>query len=529
MIDEPLPEYQGTAEKRYELLKTDRDPFLRRARACSKYTIPSLIPEEGDSGYTDYPTPYQSFGARGVNHLAGKLLLGLLPANTAFFRLMPDPKAINTAKPPLSDQVMAGIQSALAKIEQTLLQIIEARSLRVFAFEAFKHLIVGGNVLIGVTKTSTRVFPLHQYVVNRDPEGTILEIIIRECVSPEALPEKIREDVITRAKSVPGQHAKTVSIFTHIRRQGSRFTSNQEVCGIPVPGTSGNWPEDKLPYLPLRWTRIDGESYGRGHCEEYLGDLVSLEGLSQAIVEGAAGAAKLLFMVKPGSTTDPKDVAEAENLAVIQGDKEDVGALQAEKSADLQIAANTAQAIETRLSYAFLLNSAVQRDAERVTAEEIRYVANELETSLGGVYSIFSQEFQRPLVLVLLAQAMRDKSVPPFPIQSITPVIVTGVDALGRSQQFSRMTNILLQAAQILGPEPVAARIDVGAYLTAAFESEGVDKSTGVIKSEEQYQAEVQAQQQMQLAQAATPNAVKAMGDAVQAQQQNQSQQPTQQ
>ncbi|UZT50437.1 head-to-tail connector protein [Enterobacter phage 04_vB_Eclo_IJM] len=34
-----------------------------------------------------------------------------------------------------------------------------------------------------------------------------------------------------------------------------------------------------------------------------------------------------------------------------------------------------ADAIEQRLGWAFLLNSAVQRNAERVTAEEIRYVA----------------------------------------------------------------------------------------------------------------------------------------------------------
>lgn len=62
----------------------------------------------------------------------------------------------------------------------------------------------------------------------------------------------------------------------------------------------------------------------------------------------------------------------------------------------------TADAIESRLSYAFMLNSAVQRSGERVTAEEIRYVANELEDTLGGIYSILSQELQLPLANTLL-------------------------------------------------------------------------------------------------------------------------------
>lgn len=56
------------------------------------------------------------------------------------------------------------------------------------------------------------------------------------------------------------------------------------------------------------------------------------------------------------------------------------------------------------MSFAFLLNSAVQRQGERVTAEEIRYVAGELEDTLGGVYSILAQELQLPLAKRLLNQ-----------------------------------------------------------------------------------------------------------------------------
>ena len=44
------------------------------------------------------------------------------------------------------------------------------------------------------------------------------------------------------------------------------------------------------------------------------------------------------------------------------------------------------------------------RSAERVTAEEVRYMAQELETALGGVYSILSQEFQYPFVNLLLGR-----------------------------------------------------------------------------------------------------------------------------
>ena len=44
-------------------------------------------------------------------------------------------------------------------------------------FEAIKHLIVGSNVLLFVSKEGLRVFPLSQYVIERDPMGNVLEII----------------------------------------------------------------------------------------------------------------------------------------------------------------------------------------------------------------------------------------------------------------------------------------------------------------------------------------------------------------
>ena len=68
-----------------------------------------------------------------------------------------------------------------------------------------------------------------------------------------------------------------------------------------------------------------------------------------------------------------------------------------QKFNDFRVAQESAQKIEERLAAAFLLNSSVQRDAERVTAEEVRFMAQELESTLGGVYSVLSQEFQLPL------------------------------------------------------------------------------------------------------------------------------------
>ncbi|MCZ0814423.1 portal protein, partial [Klebsiella pneumoniae] len=92
--------------------------------------------------------------------------------------------------------------------------------------------------------------------------------------------------------------------------------------------------------------------------------------------------------------TQVRRLTAAQSGAFVPGRKQDIEFLQLEKSGDFTVAKNVSDTIEARLSYAFMLNSAVQRTGERVTAEEIRYVASELEDTLGGVYSILSQELQ---------------------------------------------------------------------------------------------------------------------------------------
>ena len=69
-----------------------------------------------------------------------------------------------------------------------------------------------------------------------------------------------------------------------------------------------------------------------------------------------------------------------------------------DKFNDFRVAYQAMQGIEERLSQQFMLQSSVQRNGERVTAEEIRYLAGELEDTLSGIYSILSQEFQMRLL-----------------------------------------------------------------------------------------------------------------------------------
>jgi len=281
----------------------------------------------------------------------------------------------------------------------------------------------------------------------------------------------------------------------------------QEVKGIELPKSRGTFPLDATPYIPLRWNRVDGEDYGRGFVEEYYGDLKSLEGLTKAIVEGSAAASKVLFMVSPNGTTRARKLAESPNGAIIEGQASDVSVLQLNKFADFRIAYDAMRGIEQRLQLSFLLNASVQRDAERVTAEEIRYMAQELEDTLGGVYSILSQEFQLPYVMRKMRVMEKGNKLPQLPKNTVRPSIITGLEALGRGNDKNKLISFLSTLAQTLGADVIQQFVNIPDAIKRLATSEGIDPE-GLIKSQEQIQQEMQQQQLLQAAQNIDPNQV---------------------
>jgi hypothetical protein len=505
--------------QRYEKLETERTPFLTRARECSKLTLPTLVPDAGHSSSSTFDTPFQGIGARGVNNLASKLLLALVPPNSPFFRLTVDDFKLQELTQ--QEGARAEVEEALSSIERAVMSEIESSSVRIATFEALKHLLVAGNVLLYLPeKGGMRVFHMDRYVIKRDPMGNALEMITKEDISPETLTPELQMLCDMDPDKDDGYGHESVQLYTRVIRDGKNWKVSQELKGKEVPNSEGTYPLEKTPWIPLRLSRIDGESWGRGYVEEYLGDLKSLETLTQAIVEGSAASAKVLFLVRPNGTTRARVLAEAPNGAIREGDAADVSTLQVQKQGDFQIAFQTAQEIKERLAYAFLMNSSVQRNAERVTAEEIRYMAGELEDALGGIYSILSQEFQLPLVNRLLLQMQKQRKVPALPKGIVQPTITTGLEALGRGHDLNKLAAMLEQLSQ-LGPETLMKHMNIGDYISRVGTSLGIDMK-GLIKTEEEMNQEMQQAQMQQTGQQLAPQAFDAVKEQMMAQQQPQ-------
>lgn len=515
MTDLPSSADTNTARGRYSQLESLREPYLARARDAALVTLPHLMPPKGHTPSAKLYTPYQSLGSRGVNNLAAKLLLTMFPPNSPFYRYDLTEKAIREMEERGVDTNARGkIDAAMSKYERAIQRKIESGAYRVGMFPALKHLIVSGNVMPFIPKKGPqRVFSLENYVVVRDASGTVIELITLERVAPVALPEHVRSLI---PEHDPRTGTQDVELYTWVRLTEDNWVSHQEVNDVVIPESRGTYPKELLPYIPLRWNVIDGEDYGRGYVEDYLGDLYSLEGLSKAIVEFAAAAARVIPMVKPGAPVTMRQLARAKSGQPIAGNIDDVGILQLEKYADFRVARETMEDISKRLSYAFLLNTAVQRTGERVTAEEIRYMAQELESALGGTYSVLSQELQLKFLQRIEHIMQQAGELPKLPREFAEPTIITGVEALGRGQDLAKYRG-LIAIINEFGPQvgaQILARLNIGEFVDRLAAAATID-TEGLIKTEEQVQMEQQQQQAMQLSQQLGPQAISAVGGMV--------------
>ena len=493
-----------TAAGRYAQLQSARSTFDREAKESSKLTIPSLIPESTTGTRSKIKTPFQAVGARGVNSLASKLLFALLPPSTAFFKLSIDSlELLKQGQEGLETEIDKGLRT----IETALMNEIEISNDRVAMFEALKHLIVGGNVLLYLTDEGLKVYPLSKFVCKRDAVGNVLEIITQESVSPNALSPEFLEQIKKKENYDEKTMDSDLDIYTYVKRVNDDFMWYQECKGEKIPGTDGRSKVDVSPWITLRFVRIDGEDYGRGYVEEYRGDLISLEALMQAIIEGAAASAKTIFLVNPNGVTRAATLAKAPNGAIREGSANDISVMQVGKGADFQVSFSAIQRIESRLEYAFLMARSVQRDAERVTAAEVTMMANELENSLGGIYSILTQEFQLPYLKRRMHMLVRSGKAPKLPEKLVKPKIVTGVQGLGRGNDRNKLIEFIGTVSQALGPDIMRQYMNVDEAIKRLATSIGID-TANLVKTQEEIQNEMEAMQQQQLIQSLGPAAL---------------------
>ena len=400
---------------------SDRNPYENRAEEICDISLPYLIRSDGanqSSRLAD--TASQSFNGRLINNLKAKMGMALLPPSTSSFRLKPDAVGM-LALFGQDVEAHAAISQDLSMKTDVINTEIEVQQIRSSAFDMVAQLIGVGSVVVEkIEGKGMIIYPLKSFIVKLDSRGEPLGMCVKETIS--VLPEGITVD----------KEGDTYELYTLLDydKDLDIWVMTQDINGELVGEEKTYKTYDDLPFRYFGWTWMIGDKYHRPFAEDYYADMNQLDKLAKLNTDGAIISAKSILMVNTrGGRTRKVDITNAANGEVIDGVADDVTAFQFQKGHDFQVSNEREAMIKKELQAAFLDTGSVTRDAERVTAEEIRVMAQQLEAStLAGIYSKMSLRWSKWIV----EQVMSELGIK---FEAIDVDVLTGLDALGRSQE----------------------------------------------------------------------------------------------
>lgn len=492
--------------KLWEKFVTKRNPFLDRAKYYSRLTLPYLLNDVGDN--TSSQNGWQGVGAQATNHLSNKLAQVLFPAQRSFFRVDLTTKGEEELAKNGLDKTK--IATMFAKIEIQAMKTLEMKQFRPAIVEAFKHLIVAGNcMLFKPKKGNMSAIPMHSYVVNRDSNGDLLDIIMLQKKALRTFDAATRMIIEAGMKGKKCKEDDEVKLYTHATyKPDGKWEVCQSADDIPV-GKVSTVKQDKLPFIVLTWKRSYGEDWGRPIAEDHSGDLFVIQFLSEAVARGAALMADIKYLIRPGSQTDINHFVNSGTGEVITGVEEDIHIVQLGKYADLTPIDAVLEKYSRRIGVVFMMEALTRRDAERVTAVEIQRDALEIEQNMGGVYSLFAMTMQTPIAMWGLQELGKT-----FTDEFVDPVIVTGIEALGRMAELDKLANFSqYMSLPATWPEPAQRSIDWPKYMD--WVRGQISAELPFIKSEEQLQQEAAQAQEAEQENQLNEGVAKAVPDVI--------------
>tara|TARA_R110000851_G_scaffold75057_2_gene165574 strand:- start:122 stop:1687 length:1566 start_codon:yes stop_codon:yes gene_type:complete len=468
-------------KKRWAHLDGIRQSILTRCEQYSEWTLPSVFPRPGLNEDTELQLDYQSLGAEAVNNMANKLALTLLTPHRPFFRLnitAGERQALQAEgmEPPM-------IEAVLAQTERDAMTELERIGVRTATVDAAKLLLITGNALIKIPKEGDEgqasTFSLRRYVVRRDASGNVIEIIIRQVADLNTFSEENRTKIIM-ARELNEKDKPDVELFTYMTLIKNRWELVQAADDATLEDSHTIYPKKKLPYIVLVWNRVDNETYGRGLVEDYAGDFHGYHGLSEAGANLTAILCDIKFLSDPRAGNDIETLNNSASGTYVAAVPDTIGTSTSSIITPTDMLEMYLSKYERRIGRAFLLNSSMVRDAERVTAAEIRFMSDELQTSHGSVYANLNNTFQAQLANLLLQRL-------DFDLVESEPTIVTGLDSLARSADINNL-RLWLQDMALLEqvPEGLLTKLKTENIAAALASGYGISHTDYVMNDKEQ-------------------------------------------
>lgn len=496
----------GTIQKQWEAMRSDKGDLEDRSETYAKWTIEGICPEDGTETHEQVGS-YVLIGPRLVNTLANKIVESMFPHSRAFFAVGLSVEAETEILREVGEGPLAEAAETLRKesrhVEKRGMTRLDVVAYRPVAVEAAQHIIVTGNACIRRLKDESRVvYGVKDFGVRRRINGNPYEVILRDSVMFSEIPEDMKE--LVRTKVTLNNKSKTTTddfdceLLTKFYWNKNRWEETQEVEGVAYKDGKvlNSYSDVDFPCILPVWTLPRGHHYARGLVEEYAKTFHNLDRTTESLFDIFEIVADIKFLVRPDSVLDLVALNNSKRGSYHQGAEGDITTPQLDKMQDLNVMLQAAERMERELAAAFLLTAGGIRDAERVTAYEVREIALELETAFGGLYSKLAMAWQRREAEWVVAQIGLPK-VEGAPMFSVT--ITTGMESLSKEGELQNFREAMADLQLFDGvPEDMRAAINPMKVAKFLFGQRNVKFEEFLFTEEEQQQRQAAAQEQQQ-------------------------------
>lgn len=510
---------RGTKEPLAGLFaKLQDSSTLTAAEQFAKWSLPTVFTKDlsgMDGKRSSLHRDYQSLGAILINTASTKVVRALFPQGAPFFRFVDSDELAGVVG---ELGIQGEVPSVQAEIELAASSQVYKDEEYAAKLHATKLLMVTGNALEYRDKQRQRshIYSIRDYAVKRNGSGDVMLIVLKERICVGDLPDEYRVQYDNKADY------EDLELYTGICREvrdggAVVYKVYQEVDNKPV-GEPSYYPEKQCPYTVLVWNRVNSEHYGRGLVEDYAGEFAKLSDLSKALTLYEVEAMRFVNMTSAASGVDIDKFEESGTGDIVQtsapaGSNPGVWAYEGGVYQKIQVMQAEIASIEQRLARAFMYGGNT-RNAERVTAYEIRQNAQEAQEALGDAYSQLGSVWLTKLAYLYCLE-LYPQMQPLLDLQAMTLNVVVGTAALNKAAQNDRLLEAT-QSLQLIVPvlQGYTKRTNVDALIDTVFDSFGI-KSAAFFYTEEQLKqmqeqenaaAAAGAAQQQQALQAADPN-----------------------
>jgi hypothetical protein len=485
----------------WQQLNGQKGDLLDRSEQYARWTVPSIFPTD-DNARTDTPEESEkgnvAIGARLVNHLSHRIVDTMFPNDKPFFAVTLTPEAKRKFFADAQPEEKEALDEGLIEAENAAMRELNLTSYRPVAVNAVSLQIVTGNALIYRTPEGDRVvYSIRDYCVSREISGKVREVMLRDCKTFGMLSEELQSQIeaATTRKGKSFKHDTPVELYTYYWFESGKWYMRQAIDEVEIAEAQTSYKIADFPCLVLAWNLGRGDHYGRGLVEDYAVSFHNIDVMTEAMIDLIGVAADIKFLVNDMSSFDVDAWNNAKRGEYVPGKEGDITVPTFKFAVEVQFISDAIAKLERELAQAFLLSSAGVRDAERVTAEEIRFFAREIESAFGGLYSRLALDWQRKEAEYLLSQ-IDFQTYLTSGDEAFETSVVTGLESLSREGKLDAL-RIAIADLQMLDtvPQEIRAAFNPLKFAAFIFRNRGVEAEDFLFT-----QQEMQANQEAQLA-----------------------------